>query len=136
MDKQYHKIMIMLGDYSCDGHEKDEKIIIDSNYPVEDLRKAYEESCKKTGIKFHEEICSEADDYCLRPEQEDKLRSNGCPLDSLLGPQFEIDKIFCSTTFLRLLMWFIGLSLNDFYWGIVIDPALFNYDMNLGYGLY
>lgn len=45
-------LKLTLGDWSRDGHGYMEKFFIESNYNVHEVRQAYKNSCKKTGITF------------------------------------------------------------------------------------
>lgn len=47
------KIKIPIGDWSCDGHCKSEDFVFISNKTVEQIRQAYKDSCKLTGLSFN-----------------------------------------------------------------------------------
>lgn len=42
-----------LGDWSGDGHDKSDQVLLESNFPVEVVQQAYKDSCKLTGIQFN-----------------------------------------------------------------------------------
>jgi hypothetical protein len=48
-----HKFIILIGDWSSDGHGKSESFVLNGNYPVKMLRQAYKDSCKLTGVQFN-----------------------------------------------------------------------------------
>lgn len=48
-----YKMYLVLGDWSGDGHSISEKILMESNYPVDKVQQAYKDSCKLTGISFN-----------------------------------------------------------------------------------
>jgi hypothetical protein len=53
MKKYVYPMFLVLGDWSHDGHGKTDKVLIESNLPVEDVRQAYIDSCKLTGVQFN-----------------------------------------------------------------------------------
>lgn len=48
-----YKMYLVLGDWSKDGHNQSEKILVECNLPVEKIQQAYKDSCKLTGISFN-----------------------------------------------------------------------------------
>jgi hypothetical protein len=152
---------IVLGDWSSDGHGKSEKILIESNTPVSELQQAYKKSCKKTGISFHHdyprlkaekiEICTKYEESQMTDQIYHALKKINCPFDDLDFDGIGDDKItdenfdeiyFNSDSFLNLLMWFIGLSI-EFEWQKVKEsiPCFNGYwqkelNIQIGYGLY
>jgi hypothetical protein len=80
-----YKMYLNIGDWSDDGHGKWEKILLESNLPVEDVQQAYKDSCKLTGVSFNHsenytgvkrdwqeqrkyEICTEYEESSIQPE--------------------------------------------------------------------
>ena len=49
-----YKMKLILGDWSGDGHNISEKVLLEVNHPVETIQNAYKSSVKKTGIAFHD----------------------------------------------------------------------------------
>ncbi len=47
------KVKLTIGDGSSDGHGKSEVFVYDSNKTVEEIRQAYKDSCKLTGLSFN-----------------------------------------------------------------------------------
>jgi len=151
---------IVLGDWSDDGHGKSDKVLVETNYEVDEMQEAYKKSCRMTGISFnHDEdftgvkkdyreakryhICTEYEDTSLSEECVDILRVHGCPLEDFCYAD-EGDVYIDHDQFLGLLMWFVSLSLPDFKWEKVVEkddiPCFNGYwgDLNVqfGYGLY
>lgn len=48
-----NKMYLVLGDWSGDGHEKYDKILVESNFNVDVVQQAYKDSCKLTGVSFN-----------------------------------------------------------------------------------
>lgn len=53
MTELKHQSILVLGDWSGDGHGKDNEVRIFSNKTVEEIREGYAEACRITGILFH-----------------------------------------------------------------------------------
>lgn len=50
---QLHKMYLVLGDWSDDGHGKSNKVLLESNVTVDVVQQAYKDSCKLTGVSFN-----------------------------------------------------------------------------------
>ena len=47
-----NKMYLVLGDWSCDGHGKYDKILLESSVDVEQIQNAYKDSCRITDVEF------------------------------------------------------------------------------------
>lgn len=47
------RVRITIGDWSEDGHGVSEQYVFDSNKSVREIRQAYKNSCKSTGLSFN-----------------------------------------------------------------------------------
>lgn len=47
------KVKITIGDWSQDGHNQYEEFVFESNKTVKEIRQAYKDSCKLTGLSFN-----------------------------------------------------------------------------------
>lgn len=47
-----YQMFLVVGDWSNDGHGRCEEVLVETNHPVEDIRRAYKAACKETGIAF------------------------------------------------------------------------------------
>jgi lysyl-tRNA synthetase class II len=47
------KIKITIGDWSQDGHNQYEEFVFEANKTVQEIRQAYKDSCKLTGLSFN-----------------------------------------------------------------------------------
>ena len=153
-----HKMYMVFGDWSNDGHGKSKKILIETNIPVVDMQNAYKDSCKKLGISFNHNddftgierdwkeklkyhICTEYEEYTLSNEVISILKENNCPLVTQL---VENDNMVESIeVLLELLMWFIQQSLPNLKWKQVEDniPVFNGYwdgnlNVQIGYGMF
>lgn len=138
-----NKFKLVLGDWSQDGHNIVQCILIEANYSVKELKKAYFNSCKLTGVNF-EIICSDYEDNKLREHEYKKFIEYKCPFKDLGIDNSNEDEIdLDEDSYIKLLMWFIGLSIKDLQWKRVDDdtPNFNGYwskegPTSLGYGLY
>lgn len=48
-----YQMYLNVGDWSGDGHEKHDRVLIESNLPVKDVQRAYKDSCKLTGLQLN-----------------------------------------------------------------------------------
>jgi hypothetical protein len=48
-----YQMYLNVGDWSGDGHEKHDQVLIESNLPVKDVQQAYKDSCKLTGVQLN-----------------------------------------------------------------------------------
>jgi hypothetical protein len=75
-----HIIILVLGDWSHDGHGKSSIVTIRSNLTKPEIEAAYREGIKKVGISFVEDIGSDYDDYggcTIETEDCEKLEEAG-----------------------------------------------------------
>lgn len=157
MKKEY-KMYLVLGDPSGDGHMQTEKILLESTHPVEDIRKAYRDSCKLTGISFHhaeddftgiKRDWREADKYHIATEYEENRVPDTCAdilkTFGIIVPKRDEDKEAYkqfynkNDWFTKLWISFVKLSLPelemDFYEIPSINTTV-EMDVQLGYGLF
>ena len=90
------KMNIMIGDWSRDGHNQFDKVLIESNHKVFDMQQAYKASCRLTGIQFHDSpdyagigyeypedkkclVCVNYHDSSLTPECISVFKKHGIP---------------------------------------------------------
>lgn len=155
-----YRYYIVLGDWSNDGHNQFDKILIESNVKVEDLRAAYLRSINSHNITFNSgnmasgkiSFCTGYDEYTLTESMFEALVKNECPINEMgidgVGEEgITIENCEDCTlneeSFLNILMWFIGISVGDgFKWHRIKDeiPCFNGYwgplNITLGYGLY
>ena len=130
------KFYLVLGDWSNDGHGKYEKVLLESNKTVKEMQDAYKASCKKTGVSFNinenytgikrsvedamkHEVCTDYEDSKLSEEVYEIFKEFECQYLEDLEEYLEeywVDQ----ESFINLLLWFIGLSLEDFKWKLCI----------------
>lgn len=150
-----YRMYLVLGDWSDDGHGKTDKILVETTHPVEEVRQAYKDSCKLTGVTFcgdYTEVkrdWKDARKYCIANDYEDSTISevslsifeeHGCPLVDDIKNN---DRHLNEGLYIPLWMWFISLSLTDFTYTCVTDdvPVINGYwheelNAGFGYGLY
>lgn len=145
---------LVLGDPSGDGHMQSNTILLESTHPVEQIRKAYKDSCKLTGISFNDgddftgttRDWEEADKYHIVTEYEDNKVSDTCVeiLKSFgiiipEGGTAHMDFYNDGNWFTKLWISFVKLSLPELEMDFVEYPDINdNEELNVqfGYGLY
>jgi hypothetical protein len=160
MDNLPHKMYLVLGDWSGDGHKQTDKILVSTNKTVKEIQEAYKASCKLTGVSFNNtgnddftglkrdwqeapkfQISVEYESYLnISPEAAKALASHGMKI-----PKYILNGKSDQPTedFISLWFDFVKLSLPDLkYKEVKNDIPCINghYDGNLnvsfGYGLY
>jgi hypothetical protein len=152
-----NKFYVVLGDWSEDGHGKHSKVLIESNICLEELQKAYKDSCAETKFDFHRIVCHRYEEYGLTAEIFDLFNDFHCPIETLGLERLDGRKLeekitedncesyyFNEFSFINALMWFIGLSVKkEWVWRkIDLNIPFFNgywsetLNVSFGYGLY
>ncbi len=152
-----NKVKITIGDWSQDGHEEYDEFVFDSNKTVHEIRQAYKDSCKLTGLQFNynknytglpEHNSYGTDRHICTEYNENEITDLALNILKEHGIDINVDKLDIDV-FLKLLIDFIKLSLPD----LVLEEAAFkkselreipavngwwNDELNVGfgYGLY
>lgn len=152
-----YKMYLVLGDWSEDGHNKSDKILLEVNWAVKNVQDAYKASCKLTGISFNGEddytesgrnyrsagrfhVAVEYEDSELSIDVLDVLEKFKCPSHIIENYKEEA----CEGNFIELWFWFVSLSLPGLKYKIIKDnqfPCINGYwnknlNVSFGYGLY
>lgn len=154
---------LTIGDWSQDGHESYDEIYYCVNYAVSDIRQAYKDSCRKTGVQFnhntnyvnpgesniYDQILTDYENNYIRPYEIEVLREHGVITDEYLNGHGleETDDGICITEpedVADIIMRFIALSMpEDFIYErqvTVCEPinGWWNSELNasFGYGIY
>lgn len=135
---------VPIGDWSKDGHNQSEDFYVYCNYPVEAMRQAYKDTCKKIGLQMnHNEnytgieglgyrtwryLLTEYEESSISEDAVEILLNHGFKFseDELPSDEFEyhdgrfiaVSSVSASTeTVFKLFMWFISYSMpKDFEW--------------------
>ena len=156
------KVKLTIGDWSQDGHTRYEIYVYDVNKSVTEIRQAYKDSCKKTGLQFnHNEnysglpehscygtsahICTEYESSDISENAKQILTSFGIDMFKY----FDEDEYIATDKFAELILDFIKISLTDLTYaeGVfkkselkLIEPinGWWNGELNVqfGYGLF
>jgi hypothetical protein len=125
-----HIFKIEMGDPGGDGHDKSDEYFYQSNYPLSEIQKAYEKSCKKTGVDLHNS-CSEYEDSTIDESVIEALESAGMDIKKII-PDAEYVNI---DNFSSLIIEFVRLSMpKDFKCERTMNKI--KSLGNFGYGLY
>ncbi len=151
------KMYLNVGDWSQDGHNQYKQVLVTVNKTVDEIRQAYKDSCKLTGISFNHN-----EDYTglklgydspfrIATEYENSvISSEAMEVLSKFGITFEMDEgeneyyIGGVDEFTRIWFQFVTLSLPDLVWSSDAKPAypsingFWNDGLNcqFGYGLF
>lgn len=158
-----HTFTVPIGDWSGDGHELNEKFIVQCSHTPDACREAYIKSCELTGYQFHDHspythpydqngpctkgfpLFTEFEDNAIPKDAAASLKAFGLDLVELLDVAPNADVYVSPEECLTILMAFIGLTIHDyktFEWKTIKSPpCLFGYwnkDLNIqiGYGLF
>lgn len=75
------KFKLPIGDWSDDGHGKQEIFVVETNKEIEYIREMYFQACNKLGFQLdgHHELspCAEYEDSLIKPETIKALRNFG-----------------------------------------------------------
>jgi len=147
-----YKMYLVIGDWSGDGHSKYDKVLVHSNKRVEQIQKAYRDSCRLTGVSFHEgeidyktweedrkfQISTEYESGLeISDEVKEALKKHGLEVKDCDDIENELEY------FTKLWFDFVRLSLPDLKWQNAKDdiPCINGFwqeELNeiFGYGLY
>ena len=150
MSEKY-KMYLVLGDWSNDGHGKTDKILVETNYPVEKIKLAYKKAVKKTNIIFDHktneeqvEICTEYEDSKLNIEAQKLLTKFNIQFKDLNDIEDEDEFYLGIEEYKELWFRFIKtISLPDLEYSFPVEdiPCINGYwdktlNVTFGYGLY
>lgn len=140
---------LVIGDWSGDGHGKCQDFLYKTNKELSEIQQAYRDSCELTGVAFHHshgrgwrEICTNYDEYVINNETLELLLKHGMPDDMFENYPDEESQFVCSDDIAGLIMWFIGLSLENFeYEGVNSEIKAINgwwggLNHQFGYGVF
>lgn len=135
------KLKLIVGDWSADGHEKTDTIIVSINKTETELSDAYDKSHKLTGIDFSETCCCDYEDHNISKAVYNSVvkhfsETTGMKWKELYSRSEDDDYdngvVESSEMFAELYLEFIQLSLPDLVWEFVGIP-----EINIGgYGLF
>lgn len=127
-----NKVKITIGDWSEDGHSHYDVFVYESNKTVEEIRQAYKDSCKLTGISFNHnedytglnvgygserQIATEYDNPTISKLAEEIFLQHGIDVwEGLSKSAFTPDDVVYidgDEHFIEILVKFIKLSLPD-----------------------
>lgn len=150
-------VKLPIGDWSQDGHSRYDILYFEVNKPISEIRQAYKDSCKLTGLQLHAggkkenytslpeqdvyhnplQICTEVEDFIPSEEAIKILERHNINFVLNEYRKLNID------SFSELFMKFCKLSLPDFEWKRIdkdIEPIVgfWNPELNIsiGTGLY
>ena len=72
-----HRIDLIVGDWSGDGHGKSQTVVINSNLPKGELMAAYQAGTKLVGFDLGCDVCEEYEDNRMKREYKTKLLDLG-----------------------------------------------------------
>lgn len=72
-----YNINLVVGDWSCDGHNKFDYIAINSNVDVETIKEAYKKGTKIVGFDWSKEVAAKYEDNTVCAEIVKKLKDHG-----------------------------------------------------------
>jgi hypothetical protein len=140
-----------LGDPSGDGHGIKEKIVVECNYTLDEIKKAYLEVCESTKLCFHSDymrddlkaIARDYEDMEIDKETEKILKENGIDVwDGFDLNCYDKDNenapIDGSEHFVELFFKFVSIKLKDLDYSFIKENkrCVTNEIGLMGYGLF
>lgn len=164
MTNKICKVKLPIGDWSDDGHGECDYYLLNTTHSAEQMRRAYYESEKKTGLTFryryndnparYKSICTEYEESYINEDQIEGLIKAGFDFEilDLYGEEiptldnmtYDMIYIGDSEQIAKMILWFIGLSLRDFEYEFVKDDGYEtltqygagNFSHQFGYGVF
>lgn len=148
MNETKYYWILPIGDWSEDGHGHCSTYIVESEYPVENIREAYFKACEHYHLDFSNYLCADYMDGDIWPSQKQFFKNIGIDVDKIRKEHYDNfggSKSFISfKSYIRILFEFIKLGapigelklieLPSFqYMGTNSDGKHIG---NLGYGLF
>ena len=142
---------ICIGDFNLTGHNKYSIFTISTNYPLVDIRKAYDFTSQAMDINIEDTEVSEQersvvfkDDNEISSELQSNFASNGIDLSKLnldeLNLQGDINigktyNVYDCRDVIKIIMAMVRVEIKDLEYNILDRLEYFNKN-NIGYGLY
>jgi len=132
-----HITILVLGDWSHDGHNKSSIVTIRSNLTKSEIEDAYRSGIKKVGMSFAEDIGAEYEEHgaTISPEEIELLENAGIDTSCIEPPQpwHEGHRIY-EECFVDIYMEIVALGNPDLEWERVGHEE--NHLRIGGYGLF
>lgn len=119
-----HKISLVVGDHSCNGHEKQESYELVSNLSKQEIEAAYKKGVKVVGFDLTKEVAVEYEKDKLSKKQLEMLLKAECPFQEIsfdyeywlknpkVGEGFSTR--IHAETFCALYLWFVEKGNSSF----------------------
>lgn len=140
-----HKLTLVLGDWSDDGHGKTDVVVIATNLDSDQFMEAYKKASKKLGFHFMDDVAADYEDRSLPTEYLQKLIDNGMELKevfdsyemkeakaALKDPTAEKVSLWAES-YTAILLFIVKLGNPEFEYKFVEDGSRINVG---GYGLF
>jgi hypothetical protein len=141
-DNLVNTISLVIGDWSGDGHDKRETIIILSNLNNKDINKAYKKGSEKLGFDFCNDVCRDYEDHEISKDKLDLLIANGLKIKDIAFDDYDLKEFEKDGTlrlwtepFAEIYLFIVKLGNPDFEYTFLegkSDPSIHIG----GYGLY
>lgn len=131
-----YQMYLNVGDWSGDGHEKHDRILVESNLPVAEVQQAYKDSCKLTGVQLNGnedytgikrdwmtarevQLLTEYEESKITPKQFEVLQKHGLKSEMIAKWNGEDDAeetaeggyyIYGVDAYVKFWIWFTSLS--------------------------
>jgi len=130
--KNTHRIDLILGDPSGDGHGKSQTVVINSSLSKHELLAPYQAGTKLVGFDFINEVCEQHEDCRMKREYKTKLLELGFP--DFYEDGFDQDTCYIDQElFAQIFLFICKLGDTLFEYQIVESNSYINIG---GYGLF
>jgi hypothetical protein len=130
-------IILVLGDWSHDGHSKSSIVTVRSNFTKPEIEEAYRKGIKKVGVSFIEEIGADYEDYggCTITEEDcEKLEDAGIDTSDVDDDYSGSGYRLYEDGFVNIYLSLVKLGNPNFKWERISDEE--NHIRIGGYGLF
>jgi hypothetical protein len=137
---------IVIGDWSSDGHEKSDQFTFECNAEEADIKKAYLQAVKRSGISLHRDkdatsICCEYEDNRLNEDVIEKLKEIGVDFTEI-HLEDEDGGTIVPEDVARLFFGMVKTQIPGFEYKLIENPKTINgfwskdFNHSFGYGCY
>lgn len=94
-----HKMNLVLGDWSRDGHGQSETFGIETNLTKNEIQESYKKGVEIVDLDLSEKVCRYHEDDSISLENLEKLKKHGLKFFQENGEEYELEENFDETGF-------------------------------------
>lgn len=132
--KKKHRITLVVGDWSTDGHEKTERFHFECSSTADAVESAYARGCEKLGFSPSDEMNTEYEDFSISADHYTKLKESGYKCAGYINEN-DLDHIYCDgpDEFVDIYLHVVKLGNSKIKFKKIVDDSVIDIG---GYGLF